>query len=34
MILVTDSYEIMYTSGVENSFENLTEMSAEVIDSD
>lgn len=34
MILVTDSHEIMYTSGVENSFENLTEMSAEVIDSD
>ncbi|MBR3759588.1 MAG: FAD:protein FMN transferase [Ruminococcus sp.] len=34
MILVTDLHEIIYTSGIENSFENLTEMSAEVIDSD
>ena len=34
MILVTDSHEIIYTFGIENSFENLTEMSAEVIGSD
>ncbi len=34
MILVTDSQEIIYTSGMENSFENLTEMSAEVIADD
>ena len=31
MILVTDSHEILYTSGISDGFENLTEMPAEVI---
>lgn len=34
MILVTDSQEILYTKGIKNDFENLTEMSAEVIGDD